>query len=81
MKRTAAFAALVGLSVAWPIGVKAQSSGLADYERQSRVTYKKQQKEANREAKRQVKRIRNAEKKQRKAMKRYAKEQRQKAKR
>lgn len=81
MKRMAAFAALLALSVAWSIRAKAQSSGLADYERQSRKTYKKHQKEANREAKRQAKKMRKAGKKQRKAMKKYLKEQRRQAKR
>ena len=65
MKRIAAFTLLVALSVSWSISAKAQSPGVAEYLRQSRVANKKQQKT-----------LRKAAKKQRKALKKYAKAQR-----
>ncbi|MGA2094776.1 MAG: hypothetical protein ABSH39_00625 [Candidatus Acidiferrum sp.] len=75
MKRIAIFMMLVAFSLPWPIRASAQNSGLADYERQSRATSKKQQKEAKRAARKRFKQIRKAEKKQRKAMKKYTDQQ------
>ena len=79
MRRFAALMALALTSVAWPISLKAQSTGVAEYERQSRVTFKNQQKGAKKAAKKQFKAIRKAEKKQRKARKKYQKGQRPQA--
>jgi Skp family chaperone for outer membrane proteins len=76
MKRIAIFVMLAALSVALPIVAKAQSSGVADYERQSRESYKQWQKATKRYEKKQLKQLRKANKKQRKAMKKYAKAQR-----
>jgi len=72
MKRTALFALLVALSVAWSIPAKAQSSGVAEYARQSRVAAKKQQKMYRKSAKEQQKAMKKYEKAQRKAARKAA---------
>ena len=79
MRRIAIFVMLAVLSSVWPVGAKAQSSGVADYERQSRQSWKKQKKETNRAMKNQLKRVRKANKKQEKALKKEAKAQRRQA--
>jgi hypothetical protein len=76
VKRIAIFMMLVAFSLPWPIRAGAQNSGLADYERQSRATSKKQQKEAKRAAKKRFKQIRKAERKQRKAIEKMQRSQR-----
>lgn len=58
-----------------PITARAQSSGLADYEKQSRETFKKQQKQAEKAGKKQAKLADKAIRKQQKAMKKQLKEQ------
>jgi hypothetical protein len=69
VKQIAAFTLLVVLSVVSSMPVKAQSSGVKEYARQSQIAAKKQQKLQKKAAK-----------KQRKAMKKYAKAQRKAAK-
>jgi hypothetical protein len=66
MKQIAIFALLAALSFAWSIPAKAQSPGVAEYARNSRVRDKKLAKQEN-------KRLKKAAKKQRKAMKKYSK--------
>jgi hypothetical protein len=69
VKQIAAFTLLVVLSFVPSMSVKAQSSGVKEYVRQSQIAAKKQQKLQKK-----------AVKKQRKAMKKYAKAQRKAAK-
>ena len=76
IKQIAAVLTIALVCLVLPVRASPQNSGLSEYERQSRESYKKQQKEANKEAKKQIKRIRKAEKKQRKAMNKYEKAQR-----
>lgn len=73
MKRIAVLTLLVALNVAWSIPAQAQSTGVAEYARQSQVA-------ARKAAKKQKKMLRKAAKKQRKAMKKYVKAQRKAAK-
>jgi hypothetical protein len=75
MKPIAVLALFAVMSTAIPLRVKAQSDGVADYERQSRLAFKKQQKQAKRAAKRQLKINRKAAKQQAKAYKKSMKEQ------
>jgi hypothetical protein len=78
MKSIAALALLGMLVVFAPIRVHAQSSqgyGVADYEHDSRVNFKKQQKAAKKAAKKQYKLVKKAQKKQAKAYKKSMKEQ------
>jgi hypothetical protein len=74
-KSIAALALLVLMGGALPITVRAQSSGLADYEKQSRETFKKQQKQAKKAGKKQFKAIQKAQEKQAKAYKKSLEEQ------
>lgn len=71
----ATLALLVLMGGAWPITARAQSCGLADYEKQSRETFKKQQKQAKKAGKKQAKLADKAIKKQQKAMKKQLKAQ------
>jgi hypothetical protein len=73
MKRTALFTLLVALSVARSIPAKAQSPGVAEYARQSKVAAKKQQKTYRKAAKKQQKAMKKYQKAQRKAAKKEAK--------
>jgi hypothetical protein len=79
MKRVAILALLVILSVAGSIPVHAQGMTIQEYERQSQIAAKKQQKVDRKTAKKQRRMSRKAGKKQRKAMKRYQKAQRSSA--
>jgi len=76
MKRIASLVLLAALGAAWPLRAAAQSSGVAEYERESKETFKKQQKAAKKAAKKQFKAIQKANKKQAKAYKKAQKEQR-----
>lgn len=78
-KSIAALALVVLMGGVLPITVRAQSSGLADYEKQSRETFKKQQKQAKKAGKKQAKLAAKAIKKQQKAMKKQLKEQEKQA--
>lgn len=71
MKRIAAFTLLVAFGALWSIPAKTQGMSVAEYERESRVAAKKQQKVSRRAAKKQQKMLRKTFKKQRKAMKQY----------
>ena len=73
MKHIAILLLLAGLNFALMLPAKAQSTGAAEYGRQSQVAAKKS-------AKQQRKIVKKAAKKQRKAMKKYAKAQRKAAK-
>ena len=74
-KWIAAMLLVAGLGAAWPARVAAQSSGVVEYERESKENFKKQQKAAKKAAKKQYKAIQKAQKKQAKAYKRSMKEQ------
>lgn len=74
-KSIAALALVVLMGGVLPITVRAQSSGLADYEKQSRETFKKQQKQAKKAGKKQFKAFQKAQKKQAKAYKKSLEEQ------
>jgi hypothetical protein len=76
MKRIAVFALLALLSPAESKPVHAQGMTIQEYERQSQIAAKKQQKVDKKTAKKQLKMSRKAGKKQRKAMKKYQKAQR-----
>jgi hypothetical protein len=75
MKPIALLALLGILTISAPLCVHAQGYGVADYEHDSRVNFKKQQKAAKKAAKKQYKRIKKAQKKQAKAYKKSMKEQ------
>jgi endonuclease/exonuclease/phosphatase (EEP) superfamily protein YafD len=76
MRRIAALALLSVLCIAYPAHLRAQQGdGVAEYERQSKLTFKKQQKQAKRAAKKQLKAVQKAQKKQAKAYKKSMKEQ------
>jgi esterase/lipase len=78
MKPIAILALLGIFTVSAPLRVHAQSShgyGVADYEHDSRVNFKKQQKAAKKAAKKQFKKVKKAQKKQAKAYKKSMKEQ------
>jgi hypothetical protein len=80
MKRIAAIALLIALGAAWSLPAKAQQHmSVAEYERQSQVMAKGQQKAARKAARKQRKMFKKANKQQRKAMKQYAKSQRKSA--
>lgn len=75
MKTIAAFALLLLVGGGAPVKANPQSSGLADYERQSRETFKKQQKQAKKAGKKQAKLANKAMRKQQKAMRKSLKAQ------
>lgn len=79
MKWIATLGLLVVIGGFVPIAARTQNSGLADYEKQSRETFKKQQKQAKKAGKKQVKLAAKAVKKQQKAMKKQLKEQEKQA--
>jgi peptide subunit release factor RF-3 len=79
MRRLVILTMLTALSGAWPLGSKAQTSGVVEYERASREEYKKQQKASRKAMKRQLKINKKATRNQEKAMKRYEKQQRKQA--
>jgi uncharacterized protein HemX len=79
MKRIAVLALLAILSAAGSITVHAQGMTIQEYERQSQIAAKKQQKVDRKTAKKQRRMLRKAGKKQRKAMKRYQEAQRRSA--
>lgn len=79
MKRIAILMMLASLSVARPMAVRAQSPGVAEYERESREAYKKQQKVAKKAARKQLKLSQRALRKQQKAIKKYEKARRKQA--
>jgi hypothetical protein len=79
MKRIAVLALLAISSVAGSMPVHAQGMTIAEYERQSQIAAKKQQKVDRKTAKKQRRMLRKAGKKQRKAMKKYQKAQRRSA--
>jgi hypothetical protein len=67
---------LVGaLSAVWPLSMKAQQDGLAEYEKKSRENDKKQQKASKKALKKQIKLAKKTAKKQKKAMKKAQKAQ------
>jgi hypothetical protein len=69
MKRIAGFTLLVALSGAWSIPVKAQRISVAEGERRSRKSNKKQQKMNKKAAKKQRKAMKKSAKAQQKANK------------
>lgn len=71
----AALALVVLIVGVLPVTARAQSNGLADYEKESRETFKKQQKQAKKAGKKQAKLADKAIKKQQKAMKKQLKAQ------
>jgi hypothetical protein len=75
MKAIAALALAGVLSAAAPVRILAQDDGVTAWEKESKRTFKKQQKQANKAAKKQLKIIRKAQKKQAKAYKKSMKEQ------
>lgn len=77
MKSIAALALFLIIGGAAPGRMVAQSSGLAEYEKESRETFKKQQKQAKKAGKKQAKLAKKAIKKQQKAMKKSLKAQEQ----
>jgi|GEM_PF-4808480 len=79
MKWMATLALLVVTGGVLPVVATAQSSGLAEYEKQSRETFKKQQKQAKKAGKKQAKLADKAIRKQQKAMKKQLKEQEKQA--
>jgi len=79
MKRIAVLALLAVLSVAESIPAHAQGMTIQEYERQSQIAAKKQQKVNRKAAKKQRRMLRKVGKKQRKAMKKYQKAQRRSA--
>lgn len=74
-KCIAALALLVVFCAASPASAKAQGDGVAEWERQSRLTFKQQQKAAKKAAKKQLKINRRAAKQQAKASRKAQKEQ------
>ena len=79
MRRLVVLTMLTVLNLAWPLGSKAQSSGVVEYERVSREEYKKQQKASRKAMKKQLKINKKATRNQEKAMKRFEKQQRKQA--
>lgn len=75
MKSIATLALFLIIGGAAPVSMMAQSSGLADYEKQSRETFKNQQKQAKKAGKKQAKLAKKAIRKQQKAMKKSLKAQ------
>lgn len=71
----ALLAVLAVLGTALPTPAKGQGNGVAEYERQSKLEFKKQQKAAQKAAKKQLKINRKAAKRQAKAYKKSQKEQ------
>jgi hypothetical protein len=76
MKPIALLALLIVLSTGVPARAKAQGDGVAEYERQSKLAFKQQQKAAKKAGKKQLKLNKKAAKKQAKAYKKSQKEQR-----
>ncbi len=76
MKRIAIFVLLAAWSVAWSIPARAQGISIQEYERQTQVLAKRQEKLNRKNAKKQQKMMKKAGKNQRKAMKQYQKSQR-----
>jgi stringent starvation protein B len=75
MKSIALLALLIVLSAAMPARARAQGDGVANYERESKLAFKQQQKAAKKAAKKQLKINRKAAKQQAKAYKKSQKEQ------
>jgi hypothetical protein len=75
MKPIAVLALLGILTVSAPLRAHAQGYGVADYEHDSRVNFKKQQKAAKKAAKKQFKLVKKAQKKQAKAYRKSMKKQ------
>lgn len=75
MKPIALLALLMVLCAGMPARARAQGDGVANYERESKLAFKQQQKAAKKAAKKQLKINRKAAKQQAKAYKKSQKEQ------
>lgn len=75
MKPIALLALLIVLGAGAPVRARVQGDGVANYERESKLAFKQQQKAAKKAAKKQLKINRKAAKQQAKAYKKSQKEQ------
>jgi hypothetical protein len=71
MKHIAVFTLLLALGVAWSASAGPQGMSVPEYERESQVAAKKQQKIYKKAAKKRRKMLRKAAKRQRKAIKKH----------